>query len=89
MSRARQAPHARSVFINCSYHTDCLPLLQAMVFTLHACGFVARPAMLGSGLDRVCRPDAHDSLRVPDPQQRRLRSSAVGAGLARSISRRK
>lgn len=75
MSRARQAPHARSVFINCPYDTDYLPLLQAMVFTVHACGFVAKLAMLESGSERVrldrlvelvrgCRFGIHDLSRV-------------------------
>jgi hypothetical protein len=63
------------VFINCPYDADYLPLLQAMVFTVHACGFVARLAMLESGSERVrldrlvelvrgCRFGIHDLSRV-------------------------
>jgi hypothetical protein len=63
------------VFINCPYDSDYLPLLQAMVFAVHACGFVARLAMLEAGsqlgrLDRLvdlvrsCRFGIHDLSRV-------------------------
>jgi len=63
------------VFVNCPYDAEYLPLLQALVFTVHACGFVARLAMLEVGSERVrldklvelvraCRFGIHDLSRV-------------------------
>jgi hypothetical protein len=66
------------VFVNCPYDAEYLPLLQAMVFTVHACGLVARLGMLEVGsqhlrLDTLvqliasCRFGIHDLSRVPRP----------------------
>ena len=44
MSRRPVAAYSRSVFVNCPYDTEYLPMLQALVFTVHACGFEARLA---------------------------------------------
>ncbi len=35
-------PYRKSVFINCPFDDDYSPLLDALVFAIHDCGFVAR-----------------------------------------------
>lgn len=78
MSRSPGAAYSRSVFINCPYDAEYLPLLQALVFTVHSCEFVARLAMLEIGsqdtrldklveLVRACRFGVHDLSRLPRP----------------------
>jgi hypothetical protein len=42
VSRRPVAAYSRSVFVNCPYDAEYLPMLQALVFTVHACEFVAR-----------------------------------------------
>lgn len=74
MSAGTRAPYSRRVFVNVPYDTDYLPLLRALVFTVHACGFEARLAMLGGGaavrLERIvelvrdCQFAIHDLSRV-------------------------
>jgi len=75
VSRVRRAPFSRSVFVNCPYDDEYLPLLQALVFTVHACGFEARLAMLEVGpqhlrldalvdLVKACQFGIHDLSRV-------------------------
>ena len=49
-----------SVFINCPFDEQFLPLLHAIVFTVHDCGFVARHALEDAGaresrLEKICR----------------------------------
>lgn len=78
MSSSRNAPFARSVFVNCPYDAEYLPMLQALVFSVHACGFIARLAILEIGsqdtrldklveLVRACRFGIHDLSRLPRP----------------------
>ncbi|CAG0994477.1 hypothetical protein ANRL3_03017 [Anaerolineae bacterium] len=44
-------PRERNVFVNCPYDTLYKPILDAIVFTIHDCGFVARIALedVGTG----------------------------------------
>jgi len=37
--------YEKDVFVNCPLDTDYRPLLQAIVFTIHDCGFAARSAL--------------------------------------------
>jgi hypothetical protein len=37
--------YGRNVFINCPFDSDYWPLLRALIFTIHDCGFVARSAL--------------------------------------------
>jgi hypothetical protein len=64
-----------SVFINCPFDEQYRPLFQALVFTVHACGMVARSALeVDDGAEvrieritriiRACRHSIHDLSRV-------------------------
>lgn len=63
-----------NVFINCPFDNDYKPLLDAIVFTVHDCGFIARCAIeeLGSQvrIDKIyniideCRYGIHDISRT-------------------------
>lgn len=49
-----------SVFVNCPFDKDYLPLLHAMLFAIHDCGFVARTALEETGareqrIAKICR----------------------------------
>ena len=48
-------PFASSVFVNCPFDADYLPLLHAMLFAIHDCGFIARVAVedIGSNEMRI------------------------------------
>lgn len=53
-------PFDRCVFVNCPFDDDYLPLLHAILFAIHDCGFIARIAVedVGSGetrLDKIVR----------------------------------
>jgi len=37
-----RAPYRKSVFVNCPFDDDYAPLFDALIFTIHDCGFVAR-----------------------------------------------
>jgi len=78
VSRRPVAAYSRSVFVNCPYDVEYLPMLQALVFTVHACEFIARLAILEIGsqdtrlerlveLVRACRFGVHDLSRLPRP----------------------
>jgi len=59
-SRARPKRYDVSVFVNCPFDEAYRPLLQAVLFTIHDCGFMARLALedTGSGetrLDKIAR----------------------------------
>lgn len=41
----RVVPNARDVFVNAPFDDQYLPLLKVLLFTIHACGFVARTAL--------------------------------------------
>ena len=49
MSAALSADRGRSVFCNVPFDEPYLPLLRAMLFTIHSCGFVARTALEDMG----------------------------------------
>jgi hypothetical protein len=54
------APFERCVFVNCPFDDDFLPLLHAMVFAIHDCGFIARLAVEDTGasemrIDKIVR----------------------------------
>ena len=53
-------PFDRCVFVNCPFDDDFVPILHAILFAIHDCGFVARIAVedVGSGetrLDKIVR----------------------------------
>lgn len=54
-SRARPRRYDVSVFVNCPFDDAYRPLLHAVLFTIHDCGFLARTALedVGSGETRV------------------------------------
>lgn len=59
---AASAPRVQSthVFVNAPFDEDYLPLLRALLFTIHACGFTARTALedvggAGSRLQKIVR----------------------------------
>ncbi len=77
----RRATDADGVFINCPFDSDYLPLLEVIVFTVTACGFVPRCSLAESDgsevriekilrLLKACRYAIHDISRVElDPRQ--------------------
>lgn len=53
-------PFERGVFVNCPFDSDFLPILHAILFTIHDCGFIARIAVEDTGsnetrLDKIAR----------------------------------
>ena len=53
-------PFERCVFVNCPFDSDFLPILHAILFAIHDCGFIARIAVedIGSNetrLDKITR----------------------------------
>lgn len=59
-SKPEKLPFELSVFINCPFDDDFLPILHALVFAIHDCGFVARLAVEDTGsnetrLDKIVR----------------------------------
>lgn len=74
-ARPPPAPYDRSVFVNCPFDADYLPLLHALVFAIHDCGYLARLAIEDTGgaelrvdkitrLIRESRFSIHDISRV-------------------------
>ncbi|MBS0448561.1 MAG: hypothetical protein JSR59_21780 [Proteobacteria bacterium] len=74
-ARAVKSPYELSVFVNCPFDDDYLPLLHAMVFAIHDCGFLARSAVEETGSNEVrvekivriiseCCYSVHDISRV-------------------------
>jgi hypothetical protein len=57
MPLPRYILHEDNVFINCPFDDEYRPLLQALTFAIHDCGFVARCAyeFIGSGKTRLTR----------------------------------
>jgi hypothetical protein len=69
------ASYDRNVFVNCPLDAEYKPMLDAMLFTIHDCGFVARLAVENASvkeqrLDRImrlvldCRWSIHDVSRI-------------------------
>jgi hypothetical protein len=55
-----ELPFERCVFVNCPFDDDFLPIQQAILFTIHDCGFIARTAVEDTGsnetrLDKIAR----------------------------------
>jgi hypothetical protein len=66
-----ELPPELSVFVNCPFDDTYLPLLRAMVFTIHDCGFIARLAIedAGSGetrIDKIARIVESSRLSIHD-----------------------
>ena len=64
-----------NVFINCPFDSDYKPLFDAMIFTVHDCGFIARCALEEDDASQVridkiysiiadCRYGIHDISRT-------------------------
>lgn len=75
MRRRRHPEYERNVFINCPFDDEYTPIFEAVVFTIHACGFRAMCARsrLNSGEVRLhkileiisdCRFSIHDLSRT-------------------------
>jgi len=47
--RRSRPPFARSVFVNCPFDAAYKPLADALLFTVHDCGFIARSALEDAG----------------------------------------
>ncbi|MGA0557384.1 hypothetical protein ACO2Q8_12075 [Larkinella sp. VNQ87] len=75
--RPRREKHPNydfNVFINCPFDDDFKPLFNAIIFSIHACGFIARCALEGSvqniRFTRIleiigeCRYGVHDLSRI-------------------------
>lgn len=59
------------VFVNCPFDDDYLPLLHAMLFAIHDCGFVARFAVEDAGaaeqrITKICRLINESRLSIHD-----------------------
>jgi hypothetical protein len=78
-----RASFGNSVFINCPFDDDYWPMLEAVVFTVLACGFQPRSALeeLDSGtvrlnkierIIRACKYGIHDLCRVEPGAQTKL-----------------
>src|SRR5688572_15103800 len=78
-----RASFGNSVFINCPFDDDYWPMLEAIVFTVLACGFRPRSALeeLDSGtvrlnkierIIRACKYGIHDLCRVEPGAQTKL-----------------
>jgi len=74
-------PFERCVFVNCPFDAAYLPLLHAMLFAIHDCGFIARTALEDTGsnemrIEKIVRIigescySIHDISRVEVPRAR-------------------
>ena len=59
----RELPFERCVFVNCPFDDDFLPLLHALVFAIHVCGFIARIAVEDTGSNETRLGETLPSLR--------------------------
>jgi hypothetical protein len=48
-SRRKVPPYTRCVFVNCPYDSTFKPILDAILFAIHDCGFIARIALEDAG----------------------------------------
>jgi hypothetical protein len=60
-----------AVFVNCPFDDDYLPLLHALLFAIHDCGFVARFAVEDAGaaeqrIAKICRLIRESRLSIHD-----------------------
>ena len=55
MAQRSGTPFERSVFFNCPFDRAYLPILHAVLFTIHDCGFIARTALeeVGANTSRL------------------------------------
>lgn len=71
------APFADCVFVNCPFDDEFLPLLHALLFTIHDCGFFARIAVEKTEANEIrlskivrlikeSRLSIHDISRLPE-----------------------
>jgi hypothetical protein len=70
----------RSVFVNCPFDDDYLPLLHAMLFAIHDCGFIARIAVEDTGssetrIDKVVRIISQSCYSIHDISRVELSAS--------------
>jgi hypothetical protein len=77
----RQAPFARSVFVNCPFDRGYLPLLRPLLFTVIYIGFIPRLASERSDsgenrIDKICSLISACKYSIHDLS--RIRASAVG-----------
>lgn len=64
-------PFERCVFVNCPFDDDYLPLLHAMLFAIHDCGFIARTAAEDTGsnemrIEKIVRIIGESRLSIHD-----------------------
>jgi hypothetical protein len=79
------AEYADSVFVNCPFDSDYRPLFEAIVFTIHDCGYAARCALEVDDssevrIDKVARMISGCRLGIHDISRTELDS---GTGLPR------
>jgi len=60
MAASPKTPYDRCVFVNCPFDAAYKPLLDAILFAIHDCGFIARTALEVTGsaetrLDKIIR----------------------------------
>jgi hypothetical protein len=83
MVASSRTTYERSVFVNCPFDGQYKPLLDAILFSIHDCGFIARTALEVQGsaetrLDKIARIiraarwSMHDVSRVQTRPQHRL-----------------
>jgi hypothetical protein len=76
--RVPSYPYDKSVFLNCPFDADYKPILDAVLFCIHDCGFVAQIALQDVGsqvrlvkivaLIRASRYSIHDLSRIEQPR---------------------
>lgn len=74
-------PFERSVFVNCPFDNDYLPILQATVFAIHDCEFVAR-SVVEATKQHELRTDAR---RRMDRSPRKLVAADDGGGTTQQV----
>jgi len=86
-SRAIKSAAATSfVFLNCPFDDQYKPIFEALVFTIHACGFTARCALEDGGseavrLQRIIKMIQTCQLGIHDLRNRRVPGDHEKPGL--------
>lgn len=70
-SRTPPEHYADSVFLNCPFDSDYIPIFDAVVFAIFSCGFIARSALEITDssevrIDKICRIISNSKLAVHD-----------------------